>query len=266
MSVALITGASSGIGAALAEELAQRGHDLALGARRRDELEQVAARCRERGARALAIEADISQQAACEQLVQQTISTYGRLDMLVNNAGITMWARVGNLRDPAIINQVMQVNFMGAVYCTYYALPHLRDSKGRIGYISSMADKIIAPGNSGYVASKHAAEGFFESLGAEEPTISISMLYLSFIDTGFAGRMLNAEGQVGAGVAEQLKGTRQLSPAEGAKLVADALERRQRQLTMPVSGLPGWLLPWLKLIAPRLLERAGRRFMEDSGI
>ena len=145
--VTLITGASSGIGEALAYELARQGAWLALGARRLDNLETIAAKCRELGGKALAVQADVSQQTDCEKLVQETVKTYGRLDTLVNNAGVTMWARFGDLKDPALIEQIMKVNFLGAMYCSYYALPYLKQTQGRIANISSMADKLIAPGN-----------------------------------------------------------------------------------------------------------------------
>ncbi|MEO8611151.1 MAG: SDR family oxidoreductase [Chloroflexota bacterium] len=266
--VTLITGASSGIGAALAYELAAQGAWLALGARRLDELEIVAEKCRMLGGRALAIQCDVSEQKQCEAFVQQAAAEYGRVHTLVNNAGITMWARFADLENPDLIERIMKVNFLGAMYCTYYALPYLKKTLGRIACISSMADKIIAPGNTGYVASKHAMEGFFEALRPElvSDGVSVTMLYLGFVDTGFAGRMLDAKGDSSGGIAEQLKDAQQMSPEASAKLIADATYRRKRQVLQPVRGLPGWTLPWIKLIAPGLLERVGRQFMESSGL
>lgn len=266
--VTVITGASSGIGEALAYELAGQGAWLALGARRVEQLEAVAATCRTLGGKAIAVECDVSQQADCERLITQTASTYGRVDTLVNNAGITMWSRFANLKDPALIDQIMKVNFMGAVYCTYYALPYLKQSGGRIANISSMADKIITPGSTGYVASKHAMEAFYESLRGEvmDSGISITMLYLGFVDTGFAGRMLDAEGKPASGISRQLSNTQQLTPADSARLIASATLARRQTVYTAVSGLPGWLFPWLKLLAPAVLQRVGKRFMDDAGI
>ncbi len=266
--VTIITGASSGIGEALAYELAAQGAYLTLGARRLDQLETVAAKCRDLGGKALAVACDISQQADCENLIQQSMSTYGRIDTLINNAGITMWARFADLKDPVLIEQVMKVNFLGAMYCTYYVLPHLKQSHGRIANISSMADKIITPGSTGYVASKHAMEAFFESLRGEviDDGISVTMLYLGFIDTGFAGRMLDASGKPSGGISRQLEKTKQMSPADSARLIANATILRKRSVYTSVSGLPGWLFPWLKLIAPRYLEQVGKRFMDAGGI
>lgn len=266
--VTIITGASSGIGEALAYELAGQGAWLALGARRLDQLEAVAAKCRELGGKAVAIVCDVSSQTDCEKLIQQTVASYGRVDTLVNNAGITMWARFSSLKDPALIEQIMKVNFLGAMYCTYYALPYLKRTRGRIANISSMADKIITPGSTGYVASKHAMEAFFESLRGEvvDEGISITMLYLGFVDTGFAGRMLNAEGQQSSGINAQLQDTKQMSPADSARLIADATLARKHTVYTTVSGVPGWLFPWIKLIAPRYLERIGKRFMDSGGL
>ncbi|MBA3870555.1 MAG: SDR family oxidoreductase [Anaerolineae bacterium] len=266
--VTIITGASSGIGEALAYELAEQGAYLTLAARRLDQLETVAAKCRDLGGKALAVICDVSQQADCENLIQQTVTTYGRVDTLVNNAGITMWARFANLNDPVLLEQIMKVNFLGAMYCTYYALPLLKQSRGRIANISSMADKIITPGSTGYIASKHAMEAFFESLRSEvvDDGISITMLYLGFVDTGFAGRMLNAEGKPSGGISQQLQATKQMSPVDSAKLIASATLLRKRTVYTSVSGVPGWLFPWIKLIAPTYLEQVGKRFMDVGGL
>lgn len=264
----IITGASSGIGQALALELAKQGAWLTLAARRLDALETIAETCRTLGGKAFAVQADVSEQAQCENLVRRAVETYGRVDTLVNNAGITMWSRFEKLDDPVTIERIMRVNFLGAMYCTYYAIPHLKQSRGRIACISSMADKIVAPGSSGYAASKHAMEGFFETLRAELKAdgISVTMLYPGFVDTGFAGRMLDSSGQPSSGMEHMLGEGSQMPVAECAHWIADNTLRRKRQALMPVNGLPGFLLPWIKLIAPGLLERVGRQFMERSGI
>ena len=228
----------------------------------------MAAKCRDLGGKALAVACDVSQQSDCENLIQQTVATYGRVDTLVNNAGITMWARFADLKDPVLIEQIMKVNFLGAMYCTYYALPHLKQSHGRIANISSMADKISTPGSTGYVASKHAMEAFFESLRSEivDNGVSVTMLYLGFIDTGFAGRMLDASGKPSSGISQQLQGQKQMTPADSARLIAAATLSRKRTVYTAVNGLPGWLFPWMKLIVPGLLERVGKRFMDEGGL
>ncbi len=266
--VTIITGASSGIGEALAYELAGRGAWLVLGARNLDALETVAEKCRTVGGKALAVQADVSEQEQCHKLVERAVSEFGRVDTLVNNAGISMWARFETLENPDLIERVMKVNFLGAVYCTYYALPYLKQTQGRIGCISSLASKLIAPGNTGYVASKLAMEGFFDSLRPEiaEAGVSVTMLGLGFIDTGFAGRMLDAKGEPSEGIARMLRGTKQVKPEDAARWIAEATWARKRQAMMPVRGLPGALLPWLRLIAPGVLERIGSSMMKKSQI
>lgn len=264
----VITGASSGIGEALAYELARQGAWLTLAARRLDNLTQIAEKCRALGGKAVAVQCDVADKEQCAELIQQAVQTYGRLDTLVNNAGVSMWARFSDLQDPALIDQIMRVNFNGAVYCTYYALPHLKQSRGRIACISSMAEKIFAPGNTGYAASKRAMNGFFESLRPEisDDGISITILNLGFIDTGIAGRMLDSSGQQSSGIQHMLRRAKQMSPEDAAKLIAQTTADRKREVFMPVNGIPGVLIPYLKLLLPHYMERISKTFMERSGL
>jgi NAD(P)-dependent dehydrogenase (short-subunit alcohol dehydrogenase family) len=128
----IITGASSGIGRALALRLSDQQAWIALAARDAERLEQLAADCRERGAQAIAIPTDVADEAACQHLVDRTCAEFGRIDMLVNNAGFSVTARLDEHTSLHPFEQVMQVNFMGQVYCTYHALPHLKETQGRI--------------------------------------------------------------------------------------------------------------------------------------
>ena len=100
-------------------------------------------------------------------MVERTVAAFGRIDTLVNNAGATMWARFEDIDDMAILARIMQVNYMGAVYCTHYALPHLKASRGRLVGIASLTALVGVPTRSGYAASKHAMRGFFDSLRIE---------------------------------------------------------------------------------------------------
>jgi NAD(P)-dependent dehydrogenase (short-subunit alcohol dehydrogenase family) len=95
------------------------------------------------------------------------VARFGRIDTLVNNAGATMWARVDEIRDLGMLERIMRVNYMGAVYCTAHALPHLKISRGRIVGIASLTGLTGVPTRSGYAASKHAMRGFFDSLRTE---------------------------------------------------------------------------------------------------
>ncbi|HLA45652.1 MAG TPA: SDR family oxidoreductase, partial [Aggregatilineales bacterium] len=150
--VIIITGASSGVGAALARQSGVTGAHLALAARRADALQEVADSCPD----AIAIPTDITDSDACKTLVEKTVAHFGRLDILVNNAGVSMLSRFEDIEDLSILEKLMQVNYLGAVYCTHAALPHLKKSNGLIVGVSSLAGKTGIPLRTGYSASKHA--------------------------------------------------------------------------------------------------------------
>ena len=122
----IITGASSGIGRELAFQLADQGAWLALASRNAGKLEDVSHQCRQRGGRSICIPTDVADQAQCRNLVEATVSEYGRIDTLINNAGIGHDARFDELPDLVVFEKVIRVNFFGSVYCTHYALPHLK--------------------------------------------------------------------------------------------------------------------------------------------
>jgi short-subunit dehydrogenase len=165
--VVVITGASSGIGRELAFQLADQGAWLSLAARNAERLDAAAAQSRERGGKALIVPTDVSQQSQCRNLIERTVAEYHRIDTLINNAGITMWARFEEIQDLSLLEWIMQVNYLGSLYCTYYALPYLKHTRGRIVGVSSLTGKTGVPTRSGYAASKHAMAGFFDSLRIE---------------------------------------------------------------------------------------------------
>jgi len=163
----IITGASMGIGAGLAEALARRGANLVLAARSVDELAALAARCKAAGARAIAVPTDVADPNACERMVQAAAAEFGGVDVLVNNAGITMLGRFDEVTDLGLFERLMRVNYLGSVYCTHFALPLLKQSKGLLVAVTSLTGKTGVPTRTGYAASKHAMHGFFDSLRIE---------------------------------------------------------------------------------------------------
>ncbi len=181
--VVIITGASSGIGREVALQLAAQGAKLSLAARDIERLEQVAAECRQRGAQALAVKTDVSIEAECRALIDRTVSEYGRIDTLINNAGISTWSPFDQLQDLGVLDQLMRVNYLGAAYCTFYALPYLKKSRGRLVAVSSLAGRNGIPARSAYAASKHAMTGFFDSLRIElaDTGVSVTVIYPSFV-------------------------------------------------------------------------------------
>ena len=136
-----MTGASSGIGRELSYQLADQGAWLALAARSVDRLESVKKECEQRGAKAIAVATDVTEPAQCETLIRMTVEQFSRIDMLVNNAGRTMYVRFEDVRDLDIFEKLMRINYLGSVYCTFYALPYLKQTQGRIIGISSLTGK-----------------------------------------------------------------------------------------------------------------------------
>jgi NADP-dependent 3-hydroxy acid dehydrogenase YdfG len=260
--VCIITGASSGIGRALALVLAEQGAWLALAARDEERLHSAAKACRELGGRALVVPTDVTDEGQCRHLIEQTAREYGRIDTLVNNAGISMVARFDDIKDLAPVKKIMDVNYYGSVYCTHYALPFLIQSKGRIVGVSSLTGKTGVPTRSLYAASKHAMAGFFDSLRIEmiDHGVTVTMIYPGFVASEVRERALGSDGKARG---EDFIEKKDVMTAEKcAGLIARTAARRQPQLVMTLRGKLG---QWLKLIAPALVDRIARRMVEREG-
>ena len=256
--VAVVTGASHGIGEHIALELAARGAMLVLAARRKEELDRVAAACRLAAAAAgrsnheiLAVATDVTDPAQCERLIARAAEAFGRVDTLVNNAGLGMWARVDEVRDLTVFDRVMRVNYFGAVHCTVHALPLLRATRGRILCVSSLAGRTGVPFRSGYAASKHALNGFFDSLRIElrESGVSVTLVCPGFVGTGAQSRNLGFKGApLGANPVDQ---SAAMTPGECARIAVAAMAARKREVIIGARGKVGL---WLKMILPRLVD------------
>ena len=164
--VVIITGASSGIGRALAKEFAAKGARLSLGARRTELLEQIKNELPDTDI--LITNTDVSDENDCRLLIEETIKRFGQIDVLINNAGISMRALFEEV-DTKVIRQLMDVNFFGTVYCSKYALPHLLKTKGSMVGVISIAGYVGLPGRTGYSASKFAIRGFFRHRAHRKP-------------------------------------------------------------------------------------------------
>jgi|AntRauTorckE5430_2_1112549.scaffolds.fasta_scaffold27116_2 NAD(P)-dependent dehydrogenase (short-subunit alcohol dehydrogenase family) len=166
--VVLITGSSIGIGKKLAELLLAKGAQLVLNARNADRLQQTLSAFQAQGFDGLlAVPGDVSVSEDCTRLVQKTIGHFGRLDVVINNAGISAEGDVGEL-SPQIFRKVTEVNYLGSVFVTQEALPHLRQSQGTVFFVSSIAAIRGVPGHAVYSASKAALKTLAEALRVEE--------------------------------------------------------------------------------------------------
>jgi len=252
----LVTGASRGIGRAIALQLARQGARVALMARNRGDLEASAAECRAEGARALIVCGDVGSESDCAAAVEATLSDFGSLDMLVANAGISMLSAFEELDDLAPLERVMRVNYLGAVYCTWHSLQRLITSRGRIVAVSSLTGLTGVPGRTGYAASKHAMRGFFDSLRIElrRHGVSVTVAYPGFVETGIRERAVGEGPGRGPG--------RTMSAPECANRILDAAAHRRREIVMTPKGQAG---RWLKLISPDLVDRIAARSVNFRG-
>ena len=165
--VAIITGASSGIGYATALALSKAGAKVAIGARRVDKLEQLENEINKNGGEALAQKLDVTKKDDCDAFVDQTVKKWGTVDILVNNAGLMPLSFVKNLKVDEW-EQMVDVNIKGVLFCTAAVIPHLKEKKsGHIINISSVAGRIVFPAGSVYCATKHAVAAFSEGLRQE---------------------------------------------------------------------------------------------------
>jgi short-subunit dehydrogenase len=251
----LISGASEGIGRALALALAAEGADLALNARNAARLEECARECAAGGARVLTLPADVARQSECAALVRRTVERFGRLDVLINNAGITMWSRFDAVSDLEVFGRLMAVNYLGPVCLTAAALPHLKRSRGLIVAVSSVAGLTGVPERTGYAASKHALVGFFESLRIElrGSGVGVTLVAPDFVASEIHRRALGPDGKP-LGHNPMQPGIQ--SAAQCAALIVAAMHRRRRLL---LTSARGRIVRWARLIVPPLVDSVAAR-------
>ena len=259
--VVVVTGASKGIGAELARQLAEQGCKLVLAARNAKELDGVADQCKARGGQVITVRADVGVDRECAAIMSGAALAFGRIDVLVNNAGATMWARFEDIKDLSILDRIMKVNYMGSVYCTAHALPYLRQSGGLLVGVCSLAGRTGVPTRTGYSASKHAMAGFFDSLRIElaGSGVDVTMIYPGFVATGIRE---NATGPDGKPIeVSPVKEGEVMGVEECARRIVKAIERREREVVMTARGKIGL---WLKLLAPSLVDRIAKRAIEKG--
>lgn len=193
----IITGASMGVGEGLALSLATFHTKLTLAARSKEALEDVAKRCLDRGAASVkVIVCDVAKEEDCRRLIQESVAEFGGIDVLILNAGVSMSCPFDQVSDLSIFRRLMDVNYLGCVYITHAALPHIVQSKGTIGVVSSGTGRLGLPFRTGYCASKHALHGFFDALRLEQDGkssgIHISLMCLGFVATNIREHHMKA--------------------------------------------------------------------------
>lgn len=233
--VVIITGASSGIGKACAKYFASKGSRVALGARNVEKLEAAVKEIRDAGGDAIAVPTDVAVQEDCKNLVDKTVEAFGGVDILINNAGISMRALFQDT-EISVIEKVMQVNFWGTVYCTKYALPYLLKSKGTVVGVSSIAGYVGLPARTGYSASKYAMQGFLDALRSENRDTGLHVLIAcpGFTASNIRNTALTGDGNMqGESPREEQK---MMQPEEVARYIYRAIKKRKRRIILTSEG------------------------------
>lgn len=258
----VITGASSGIGEELAVVLAGRGAQVVLAARSEAELERVRQRCAQAGGRAWVVPTDVGNPEDCRRLVARAVEACGGIDAFVNNAGLGMRGRFEDVTDLSIFERLMRVNYLGPVYCTHAALPYLKERRGLLVAVSSLTGKSGAPNRSGYAATKHAMQGFFDSLRIELSGTGVDVLVVSpgFVTSNIRARALGPGGSAGHTDIAEEKGNRMMDARTCAELILRAMERRERELVMMPAAK---LLLAVKALVPGVIDRLASRMMKQ---
>lgn len=248
--VVIITGASSGIGRALAIEFATRGAKLVLGARRTDRLQELEQELP--GTEILSVKTDVSVEEECKNLVEKAVSRFGHIDILINNAGISMRANFQDM-DLEVMHKVMDVNFYGTVYCTKYALPYLLESKGSLVGVISIAGHVGLPGRTAYSASKFAVRGFLDTVRIENLKKGLHVLVAA---PGFTASEVRKSALTANGTAQgetPRKEEKMMTSEECALHIANAVKKRKRQLIL--TFVEGKFTVFLGKFFPSLLDK-----------
>ncbi len=249
--IVIITGASSGIGEALALAFGQLGARVVLGARSAEKLTAVAETIRQNGGSAVCCPTDVTQEEDCQRLIQTAIDTWGGIDILICNAGISMRAILDDVQLD-VLRRLMEVNFWGTVYCTKYALPYLQQSHGTVVGVSSVAGLHGLPGRTGYSASKYAMTGFLETVRIEnlKKGLHVMIACPGFTASNVRFAALTADG-TSQGKTPREEG-KMMSAAEVAQRIIRGIRRRKRLVLMEYEGR---CTHFIKKFAPALLDR-----------
>ena len=249
--VVIITGASSGIGEAMARLYAKMGAKVVLGARNEEKLSLLAQIIRAEGGEALYVATDVTKEEDCKRLIAKAVEVFGRVDVLICNAGISMRAIFDDV-DTAVLHRLMDVNFWGTVYCAKCALKYLQASKGSLVGISSVAGLHGLPGRTGYSASKFAMTGLLETIRIEniKKGLHVMVACPGFTASNVRFSALTADGTA-QGETPREEG-KMMTAEEVARVVAEGIAKRKRLCLMESEGRA---THFVKKFAPGLLDR-----------
>lgn len=248
--VVWITGASSGIGEALAYTFAKHGAKLILSARRSEELERVKASCNLQDEHVLVLPLDVADTNKAAGLAQQALDRFGKIDILVNNAGISHWTKVKDL-SLDVVKKVLDINFLGGVALTQAVLPGMLEKKaGQIVVISSVLGKMAVMKQGAYVASKHALQGFYDTLRLEVAQEGVQVLLVcpGFVRTNVAKNSLNRDGV--AINQDNAKIATGLDPQYVSEKILKAIVKRKDEII--IAGAPEKSAIFLRRLFPGL--------------
>lgn len=256
--VVIVTGASDGIGKSIALEFAKLGASVVIAARNSEKLNSVAFEAGAFGIECLPVETDITIESECKNLIDNTIQHFGKIDILVCNAGISMRSLFSDT-EISVLKRLMDVNFWGMVYCTKYALPYLLASKGSVVGVNSVAGYVGLPGRSGYSASKFAMRGFLDTLRCENRKKGIHVLNVA---PGFTSSNIRNSALRGDGTPQgesPRKENKMMSSEEVAKKVVKAIEKKKRELVITL--VEGKLTVFLNKFFPSWVDKLAYNHM-----
>ncbi|MFZ9661962.1 MAG: SDR family oxidoreductase [Chitinophagaceae bacterium] len=257
--VVVVTGGTEGIGKALVDLLMALGAKVSTCGRNQDKL--YALQLTYSGKPIHVQVADISRSEDCEKLIQRTVNTFGKIDILINNAGISMR---GLLEDTHVdvIKRVMDVNFFGTVYCTKFALEHLIASKGILVGVSSIAGYRGLPGRSGYSASKFALQGWLESIKTELSDKKVHVMWVcpGFTASNIRNAALNEKGD--AQGESPMDEESMMTAKEVAIEILKSIQKKKRTLILTFTGKRA---VFLNRFFPKFTDKLIRKFYFKEG-
>lgn len=254
----IVTGGSSGIGRALAFEYGRQGHHIVITGRNEDRLHQTDEALKKEGIKVLPIVADSAKEADNEKIARLALQRFGRIDILINNAGISMRALFEDLEDVSVIRQLMEINFFGTVYATHACLPQIIKNEGSIISVSSIAGYRGLPARTGYSASKAAMQGFMESLRTEMIPHGVHVMVVcpGFTESNIRNTALTASGQPQGKT--PLQENKLMSAQEVAAFTYKAWQKKQRDLILTQQGK---MTVWLNKLFPGWMDKKVLDFM-----